>query len=75
MKKIIAFLLVLVISSVCMLSCTWVNGILGKDENKDDGDKNNGGQNDDTIVKIEEDDGDTDTKDNIDPDGWTKVDK
>ena len=75
MKKIVALLLVLVISSMCMLSCTWVKGLLDGDGNNDDGNKNDGDQNHDTTVEIEEDDGDTDTKDNIDPDGWTKVDK
>ena len=68
MKKIFALLLVLVLSSACMFSCKWLKG---DDEDKDN-DKDNSSETD---PEIEEDDGDVDQKDNIDPDGWTKVDK
>lgn len=69
MKKIIAILLVLALCSFCMISCR-------KDNNNNgggDGEKEDQGQ---TSGPEEEDGGDGIlNKDNIDPNGWTKVDK
>ena len=69
MKKLLALLLVLVISSFCMFSCKKDNG------NKDDNNGGNSQVGDNGDGDIEEDEGGILNKDNIDPDGWTKVDK
>ena len=69
MKKLLALLLVLAISAFCMFSCKKDNN----DKNNDkDNDSSQNGENEDG--EIEEDDGGILNKDNIDPDGWTKVD-
>ncbi len=65
MKKIIALLLILSISSLCIFSC----------KKKDKDDKNDGTNDGTSDVSGPTEEPDDDTPDNIDPDGWTKVDK
>ena len=76
MKKLLALLLVLVITASCMTSCDMLSGIFGGGSSGG-GNTDDGGETPDEndSPAIEEDDGDVDVKDNIDPDGWTKVEK
>lgn len=74
MKKLIALLLVLAISSFCMFSCKKDNGANNGGGNNG-GNSQTGGNGDNGDGEIEEDEGGLLNKDNIDPDGWTKVDK
>ena len=66
MKKIFLLLLVLSLCAFSMFSCI-------KRGNENENENDNGGEIDNG--EIEEDDGGLLNKDNIDPDGWTKVDK
>ena len=77
MKKLLALLFVLVISCMSMFSCKWLG--LGGEDGEGGGDGNssvtdNPGKPEEKPA-IEEDDGSLDTTDNIDPNGWTKVEK
>ena len=82
MKRFFALLLVLVITVSCLASCSFISGIFG-DGSGNGGDSTGEGEGSNTenpseIEKdpvIEEDDGDVDIKDNIDPDAWIKVEK
>ena len=69
MKKLLALLLILTICSLSMFSC-WK-----KDKDDSDDGNESGGILDDGSKNPDEESGDGDTPDNIDPDGWTKVDK
>ena len=69
MKKLLALLLVLAISAFCMFSCKKDND--DKNNNNDNDSSQNGGNED---GEIEEEGEGLLNKDNIDPDGWTKVD-
>ena len=77
MKKILALLLVLIISATSMISCGWLFGNGDGGNDIENGGEGNGDSNIDNGGNqvIEEYDGDVNGKDNIDPDGWTKVDK
>ena len=86
MKRFFALVLVLVMIASCMMSCSlFGNKDNGGNDNAgaDSGESNNGGSGDTNGEKpsedkkpvIEEDDGDVDVQDNLDPDGWTTVDK
>ena len=66
MKKLIALLLILSISMLCIFSC--------KKKDKDDG-KNDGTGDGTSDVGGPTEESEDDTVDNIDPDGWTKVEK
>ena len=76
MKKILALLLVLVITA-CMTSCDLLSGIFGGDGgNSGDGGNGGGGQTEEEKDPvIEEDDGDVDSENNIDPDNWIGIPK
>lgn len=76
MKKILALLLVLIISATSMISCGWLFGNddggndieNGGGEGNGDGNIDNGGNQ-----VIEEYDGDVNGKDNMDPNTWEGV--
>ena len=67
MKKILALLLIISVISLCMFSC--------RNKNNGNDDNNQGGEvkDDESIVEEGGEDGIL-NEDNIDPNGWTKVD-
>ena len=78
MKKLFALLLVLIMAVTCATSCKFLGiGDDNSDGGTNEGTNNGTGTTDDTDDEftVEEDDGDVDTKDNMDPDAWIKVDK
>lgn len=66
MKRLLALLIVLAISVMCLFSCEFIFGNKG-----DGGDSNPSDGKDDSV--IQEDDGDVDSKDNFIIDGWENI--